>query len=346
MGLYRLLFRGVFLRMDPERAHDFALRLIAVAGRAPLLAGLLRATLGRQAPAAVGASDKLGRRVSGHLGLAAGMDKDGTAIHGMAALGFSHVEIGTVTALPQHGNSRPRLWRIPEEQALRNRMGFNNSGARAAGEQLRRLRMTRRGRSLIVGANIGKSRAVDVTEAVADYVTSTRHVARWCDYLVVNVSSPNTPGLRDLQAVSSLRPILVAVQQAADEAAQRRLPVLVKVAPDLADADIDAVADLVGELGLAGVVATNTTIQHEHGPGGLSGQPLFPRSLTVVARLRERLGPDPLLIAVGGISSDDQAQAMLRAGADLLQALTAFVYQGPSWPGRLNRRLSRLAPHS
>lgn len=339
--LYRLLFRAVFLRMDSERAHNVALGLIGAAGRMAPVARALHATIGRPAPVVTGASRKLGRPVPGYLGLAAGMDKDATAIAGMAALGFSHVEIGTVTALPQEGNDPPRLWRLPHVQAVRNRMGFNNGGAQAAGQKLRQLRSTKRGRSLVVGANIGKSRAVDVQDAVADYVTSARQVARWCDYLVVNVSSPNTPGLRDLQAVSALRPILTAVQDAADEVARRRVPVLVKVAPDLADDDIDAVADLVGELDLAGVVATNTTVRHEHGPGGLSGQPLFPRALEVVARLRHRLGEDRLLIAVGGIGDAEQAQAMLTAGADLLQALTGFVYQGPLWPGRLNRGLAR-----
>ena len=165
-------------------------------------------------------------------------------------------------------------------------------------------------------------------------------MAHWADYLVVNVSSPNTPGLRDLQAVDALRPILAAVQGAADEAAGRRVPLLVKIAPDLADGDLDAVADLAVELGLAGVVATNTTIAHDLGPGGLSGEPLRERALAVVRRLRERLGQGPVIIGVGGISSVADAEAMLDAGADLLQGYSAFVYQGPAWPGRINRALA------
>lgn len=339
MGLYDVIFRGLAPRVDAEAAHQWGLRLVSLAGRAPVLSHALRATLGHLPGRAPRAAAVLGRPVRGYLGVAAGLDKDATAILGLAALGFSHVEVGTVTALPQAGNEHPRLWRHVAQRALRNRLGFNNAGARAAGEQLRRLRTTRLGRSLVVGANIGKSRDVAVADALGDYVTSTRHVARWCDYLVVNVSSPNTPGLRDLQAVAALRPILRAVQEAADVTAGRRLPVLVKVAPDLADGDLDAVADLVVELGLAGIVATNTTIDHDLGAGGLSGEPLFPRALEVVARLRDRLGPRPLLVAVGGISDTARGEAMLAAGADLLQAYSAFVYGGPTWPGRVNRGL-------
>ncbi|MEE6274435.1 quinone-dependent dihydroorotate dehydrogenase [Georgenia wangjunii] len=339
MHLYRAFFDAVLVRADPEDAHHAALRLIRAVARVPVASHAVRATLGRRPARPVGTA--LGRAVPGVLGLAAGMDKDATTVLGMDMLGFGFVEVGTVTAHPQPGNERPRLWRRPAERALVNRMGFNNEGAAAAGRTLRALRRTGRGRSVVVGANIGKSKVTPAADAVADYVTSAREVARWADYLVVNVSSPNTPGLRDLQSVSSLRPILTAVQAAADAAAARRVPVLVKVAPDLAGADLDAVADLVTELGLAGVVATNTTIAHDHGAGGLSGQPLHPRALAVVRRLRERLGPVPTIIGVGGISTTAQAEAMLAAGADLLQAYSAFVYEGPAWPGRLNRALAR-----
>ncbi|UNX53430.1 quinone-dependent dihydroorotate dehydrogenase [Georgenia sp. TF02-10] len=336
--MYRLLFRTLAVRLDPERAHHLALAAIRGVARVPGLAGLVRATLGRRParPAAVG---PLARPVPGVLGLAAGMDKDADAVLGMDMLGFGFVEVGTVTARPQPGNDRPRLWRHVDLGALRNRMGFNNRGAAAAGEQLRRLRRTRRGRSVVVGANIGKSRAVPLAGAVADYAAAARAVARWVDYLVVNVSSPNTPGLRDLQAVEQLRPILTAVAEAADDAAARPVPLLVKIAPDLPGAEVDAVADLVRELGLAGVVATNTTLEHDLGPGGLSGAPLRERSRAVVRRLRDRLGPGPLVVGVGGITTVADAEAMLTAGADLLQAYSAFVYEGPAWPGRLNRAL-------
>lgn len=337
--MYRLLFHGLLRHLDPELAHRLGMTLVRGAAAVPVLSRTVRATLGARPRVPVRAGSQLARPVNGVVGLAAGLDKDAEAVLGMDMLGFGFVEVGTLTARAQPGNERPRLWRLVDRRALRNRMGFNNAGAEAAARRLRALRRTRRGRAVVVGANIGKSRSAPLTEAVTDYVTSARAVARWVDYLVVNVSSPNTPGLRDLQAVDQLRPILRAVQEAADVAARRRVPVLVKVAPDLAGADLDAVADLVLELGLAGVVATNTTVDHEHGPGGLSGRPLRDRSREVVHRLRTRLGPEPLIIGVGGIGSVADARAMLTAGADLLQVYTAFVYAGPALPGRLNRAL-------
>lgn len=338
--MYRLVFRTVLLRLDPERAHHLGLGAVRAAAHVPGLPALLRASLGRR-PAAPVTVPRLARPVPGRLGVAAGLDKDARAVLGFDMLGFGFVEVGTVTAQAQPGNDPPRLWRVPERRALRNRMGFNNDGATDAGERLRRLRASRRGRGVVVGANIGKTKVVPLPGAVPDYVAGARAVARWVDYLVVNVSSPNTPGLRDLQAVTVLRPVLTSVQEAADAAAGRRVPVLVKVAPDLPGPDVDAVADLVTELDLAGVVATNTTVDHDLGPGGLSGQPLRERARDTVARLRGRLGPDRLLVGVGGISSVADAEAMLAAGADLLQAYTAFVYEGPGWPGRINRGLGR-----
>ena len=339
MRLYRLVFRSLLVRTDPERAHELALRLIRGVAATPVAAHAVRATLGRRPAERV--TTALGRPAPGVLGLAAGMDKDARSVLGMDMLGFGHVEVGTITAHAQPGNERPRMWRHPEEGALRNRMGFNNAGAQAAAERLRTLRSTRRGRSVVVGVNIGKSRVTPVDDAVGDYATSARLLARWADYLTVNVSSPNTPGLRDLQSVDALRPILTAVQREADAAAGRRVPVLVKVAPDLSDDDVVAVADLVTELSLAGVVATNTTIAHDHGPGGLSGRPLQARAREVVRLLRARLGADAVVIGVGGIDDVASARAMLDAGADLLQAYSAFVFQGPSWPGSVNRALAR-----
>lgn len=323
--------------MDPEAAHHVGLAAIRVAGSVPGLRGVLHLILAGRRPAAP--VRVFGRQVPGYLGLAAGFDKNAVAVRGLAMLGFSHVEVGTVTAQAQPGNERPRLRRLVESEALVNRMGFNNAGAHAAGERLRRLRGTRSGRALVVGANIGKTRTVAVEDALADYVASARDVAPWVDYLVVNVSSPNTPGLRDLQAVEQLRPILTAVGEAADRAAGHPVPLLVKIAPDLLDEDVDAVADLVRERGLAGVVAVNTTIAHSEGPGGMSGPPLLDRGIAVVRRLRERLGPEPVVIGVGGISSAEDARRYLDAGATLLQAYTAFIYRGPAWAGRLNREL-------
>ena len=335
--IYDLLFRHVLTRVDPEAAHGLAAKLIRLAGEVAPIRGLVTALFGRM-PDGV-RSRVFGRDLSGRLGLAAGFDKDATMALGLRALGFAFVEVGTVTAHPQPGNPRPRLLRVVRERAFVNRMGFNNRGAVAAGRKLARLRRTAAGKRLVIGANIGKSKVTPPADAVADYVASARAVAPHVDYLVVNVSSPNTPGLRDLQATESLRPILAAVREHAAYAAGRDVPVLVKIAPDLADGDVDAVARLAVELELAGVVATNTTIAHDHGPGGLSGAPLLPRALEVVRRVRGVLGPDRIVIGVGGIGDAGDAQAMLDAGATLVQAYTAFVYGGPSWPGRLNRTL-------
>ncbi|MBS5977752.1 MAG: quinone-dependent dihydroorotate dehydrogenase [Actinomyces urogenitalis] len=343
--LYDLLYKTVLTRIDPEVIHDVCVKGVALTGRLPFVRDVVRQAWGRRPAIPVpsaGQGGPFARPVPGVLGLAAGMDKEGEAVVGMDALGFGFIEVGTFTAQAQPGNDKPRMWRYPATRAVRNRMGFNNSGADEAARRLRELRSTVRGRSIVVGANIGKTKVVPLEDAVEDYRYSAAAVARWADYLVVNVSSPNTPGLRDLQNVESLRPILEAVREAGDAAAHRHVPLLVKIAPDLADEDVDAVADLVTDMGLDGVVATNTTIDHDLGEGGLSGAPLLPRSLEVVRRLRARLGEGPTIIGVGGISSIMDAELMLDAGADLLQAYTAFIYNGPAWPGRINRALATM----
>jgi dihydroorotate dehydrogenase len=290
----------------------------------------------------------LGLEFPGPLGLAAGFDKDARGTRGLAALGFGFVEVGTVTARAQPGNPRPRMFRLTADRALVNRMGFNNAGAAAAAARLARARG-----GPVVGVNIGKTRAVPDADAAADYAASARAVAAVADYVVVNVSSPNTPGLRDLQAADRLRPVLVAVRAALDAAAPgRRVPLLVKIAPDLADADVDAVADLALELGLDGIIATNTTTSRDGlaspaaevaaaGAGGLSGPPLRARSLAVLRRLHARAGDRLVLIAAGGIETPDDAWERLRAGATLVQAYTGFVYGGPLWPRRMHAGLAR-----
>jgi dihydroorotate dehydrogenase len=283
----------------------------------------------------------LGLEFAGPLGLAAGMDKRVTSVRGHVRMGFSHVEVGTITPKAQPGNEKPRAWREVGLKAIRNRMGFNNKGAAAAAKKLARLRRSRSGRRLIVGVNIGKNRTTPPEAAAQDYAACAAALAPYADFLVVNVSSPNTPGLRDLQATKALRPILEAARKAADDATDRHVPLLVKIAPDLTDKEIDAVARLVKDLGLDGMEATNTTVAHDLGPGGLSGRPLFPRALEVVGRLRKALGPEPVIVGMGGITSVDDARAMLDAGANLLQGYTALVYEGPAWPGRLNAALTR-----
>lgn len=334
---YHLLFRHGFVHMDPERAHAVAFTGIRAAAATPL-APILRAAFTSKARTRL-----FGKTIPGPFGLAAGFDKDAHGVRGLTMLGFSYVEVGTVTALPQPGNEAPRLWRVIPERAIRNRMGFNNEGAQVVAERLRRLRASRGGDRYLVGVNIGKSRVTPVEDAASDYATSARLLAPWADYLVVNVSSPNTPGLRSLQDVAALRPVLVAVRAAADEATgpdAARVPVLVKIAPDLADEDVDAVADLVTELGLDGMVAVNTTVAHEHGPGGLSGPPLLARGLAVVTRVRARLGAGPVILGVGGITTPDDVRAYLAAGADAVQGYTGFIYEGPFWASRLNKAMA------
>jgi dihydroorotate dehydrogenase len=329
-------------RVPAEAAHEAALRAIRVAGLVPGAAAALRAALGPRDPAL--RVRALGLDFPGPLGLAAGFDKDARGVAVLGAIGFGFVEVGTVTARPQPGNPRPRLFRLMADRAIINRMGFNNHGAATAALRLRRRRQ------VIVGVNIGKTKAVPDDEAVADYVASARAVAGVADYIVVNVSSPNTPGLRDLQAADRLRPLLTAVRLAIGT-----VPLLVKIAPDLADEDVDAVADLAVELGLDGIIATNTTIARDGlvtpaaevaalGAGGLSGPPLRDRSLAVLRRLHARAGDRLVLIGAGGIETADDARDRLEAGATLVQAYTGFVYGGPFWPRRINAELARSAP--
>jgi dihydroorotate dehydrogenase len=339
MKPYRWLFDHVLTRVDAEQAHRAGFAAVRMCSRFPTA---------RRAPD--GAVRAMGLTFPGVLGVAAGFDKNAEGIDGLAAVGFSFVEVGTVTGEPQPGNPRPRLFRLPADRAIVNRMGFNNDGAEVVAQRLAR-RAARRHRPVVVGVNIGKSKRVAEEDAVADYESSTRVLAPYADYLVVNVSSPNTPGLRDLQATEKLRPLLVAVRRQADAVTRdRRVPLLVKIAPDLDDADVLAVADLAVELGLDGIVATNTTITRSGlasrpadvaatGAGGLSGPPLRGRAVEVLRLLRGRVGPEMTLVGVGGITTADDAREVLEAGATLLQAYTAFVYEGVGWPARMQRSL-------
>jgi dihydroorotate dehydrogenase len=346
---YEAFFDRVLTRVDPEGAHHRAFAAIRAAR--PALAGR-----GRRVRERAPRVETMGLTFPGVLGLAAGFDKNAVGVDAVAALGFSFVEVGTVTGEPQPGNERPRLFRLPADRAVVNRMGFNNDGAEVVARRLAR-RAARRPAAdpatAVLGVNIGKSKAVPEEEAVRDYEKSARLLAPYADYLVVNVSSPNTPGLRDLQAVERLEPLLTAVRRTADAAAARRVPLLVKIAPDLSDDDVLAVADLAVALSLEGIVATNTTVSRAGlstdagtlatvGAGGLSGAPLTRRAEEVMRLLRGRVGPGLTLVGVGGIGSVAEAQARLDAGATLLQAYSGFVYGGPLWPARLQRELSTV----
>ena len=337
--LYNFLFKAFFRRLDPEFVHHSAALCLRVAKSLGIT------SIGAIEPKELKAVKAFGLEFAGPFGLAAGFDKNAIMIRALGDLGFSHIEIGTVTALAQPGNPKPRLFRLTADRALINRMGFNNQGAEAVADRLGHLRAKYGEKLPIIGVNIGKSKVVELENAVDDYRTSARLLAPFADYLAVNVSSPNTPNLRDLQNVEALRPILKAVIEES-----LGLPVLVKIAPDLADDDITAVADLALELGLAGVIATNTTISRSGlktsaakvqsiGAGGLSGAPLKARSLEVLALLAKRLENKAAIISVGGIETSAEAQERLDAGATLVQGYTGFIYEGPLWARRINRAL-------
>ncbi len=339
--MYGLLFSLVLSRLDPESAHHLAMRVIRVLGVRPFSLVARQVT----APAPELTTTALGIDFPSPFGVAAGFDKDGEGALGLAALGFGHIEVGTVTAVPQEGNPRPRLFRLIPDRAVINRMGFNNRGAHALAARLRVVR--RRKDRPIIGVNIGKSRVVDIADATDDYVRSATLLAPLADYLAVNVSSPNTPGLRTLQAVETLAPLLRAVKDAAG-----RTPMLVKIAPDLDDDEITAIAELAVELGLAGLIATNTTVSREGlstspqtvmdaGAGGLSGAPLRERALEVLRLVRAVVPDDFCLIGVGGVETARDVQERLAAGADLVQGYTAFLYRGPLWARQINRGLRR-----
>ena len=342
--MYRLFFSTVLSRIDPERAHHLAFVVIQ---RLPLLGiGALVRRFTRPDPAL--AVEALGLRFDSPFGVAAGFDKDGNAIRGLGQLGFGHVEVGTITARPQPGNPRPRLFRLVADNAVINRMGFNNHGAASARDRLAK-EASRKSRP-IIGVNIGKSRVVAVDDAVSDYLESAMLLAPAADYLVVNVSSPNTPGLRGLQELDKLKPLLTAVQGAAGQT-----PVLVKIAPDLSDDEVRRITELALELGLAGIIANNTTLSRDNlvtdaaiveaaGAGGLSGAPLAARSLELLVLIRSLVPAEFCVISVGGVDTADDVAARLAAGATLVQGYTAFLYRGPLWARSVNRGLAVLLP--
>ena len=343
--MYGLLFRTILVRLDPERAHGLAHAAIRVFGW-PAVAWAVR---GLTRPAKGLGVRTMGIDFPSAFGVAAGFDKGADMIGGLGALGFGHVEVGTVTAIPQPGNERPRLFRLTADRALINRMGFNNHGAEAAARTLVRARRARR--RTVIGVNIGKSRVVAVEDAIGDYLASARLLAPLADYLVVNVSSPNTPGLRGLQELDQLEPLLRAVHGAAGG-----VPLLVKIAPDMTDDQVTAIAELAVSLGLAGLIATNTTISRAGlatspevveaaGAGGLSGAPLAARAIDVLRLVRAAV-PDPAfcVVSVGGVSSADDVRERIAAGATLVQGYTAFVYEGPFWARRINRALAVVTP--
>ncbi|MDB4939159.1 MAG: Dihydroorotate dehydrogenase [Labilithrix sp.] len=348
------LLRPLLFALDPTRAHRVAMAALAPVEHFAPLRYLLEGALRPADPRLTVRT--MGLEFPTPIGLAAGLDKNADRARAFAALGFGHVELGTVTAQAQGPNPPPNLFRLPADRALVNRLGFPNEGAAHVAKRI----AARRARVRVpIGLSIGKSRSVPLEPlegVLDDYRASFRAVRDVADFVVVNISSPNTKDLRAMQAAEVARPLFEALMKEATRTTgsgnAKRLPLLVKIAPDLADEAIDAIVDEAKRAGLAGVVATNTTIARTGlatpsdvvdaiGAGGLSGKPLFARALAVVKRVRARLGPDATVIGVGGVDSTETALAMLRVGADLVQVYTGFVYEGPLLPRAIARGLLR-----
>jgi len=345
--MYASALRPLLFLLSPAAAHALAFAALAPLEHSAALRALVRATLAppRDEHLVV---RRMGLEFTSPLGLAGGFDKDARRPRALAALGFGHIEIGTVTAKPQAANPAPNMFRLPADHALINRLGFPNAGAEQVAA---RLGAAKGGVGVPVGVSIGKSRAVpvdDLAAVIADYAASFEAVRDVADFVVVNVSSPNTAGLRDMQGREHARALLSTLAQRDPDA---RL--LVKIAPDLDEAQIEAILAVVEEVGLAGVVATNTTVSRAGlatdasrveaiGAGGLSGPPLRARALEVVARVRARLGKGIVVVGVGGVESAEHVIAFVRAGADLVQMYTGFVYGGPALPGHIARDLGKL----
>lgn len=339
LTMYKTLLKPFLFKLDAERAHNFTFGLMQFVLGIPGVRGLWYAGSVR--------SKKLGRELFGvyfpnPVGLAAGMDKNASLVDAWFYLGFGFVEIGTVTPRPQEGNPKPRLFRLPADEALINRMGFNNLGVEKVAKRLKKRYTT-----IVVGGNIGKNKDTPNEQAADDYLKCFDALYEYVDYFVVNVSSPNTPGLRELQEKEPLTRLLATINQRNGEKPQRR-PVLLKIAPDLSNEQLDDILTILNETGIDGIIATNTTIDRQGlrtaqseveaiGAGGLSGKPVLNRSNEVIRYLRIKAGPKLPIIGVGGIHSAGDAVEKLRAGADLVQVYSGLVYEGPGLVNRINK---------
>ena len=331
------IFKPLLFALSPETAHRFTYQLLDLAAAFPPTRWFLRVMFCLP-------DKRLEKQVAGlkfpnPVGLAAGFDKNGQHIYGLACLGFGFIEVGTVTPLAQEGNPRPRVFRLPQDKALINRMGFNNDGLDALVQNLKDIRQRAAPNGLLIGGNIGKNKMTPNEEAANDYLVCFEKLFPWVDYFVVNVSSPNTPGLRELQEKEPLTRLLNLLQEKNRMQASPK-PILLKIAPDLTDDQLDDIADIVRGTGLAGIIATNTTVSraglktpeseiNAMGMGGLSGIPVQTRATAVIRYMREKLGSELAIIGVGGIDSAASAQEKLDAGADLVQMYTGLIYEGP-----------------
>ncbi len=342
--MYKWLIRPWLFLIDPEKIHHFVFRILKLQGNIPGVLPMLDKIFGVESP---GLSRKLfGLTFKNPVGLAAGFDKDAKLIDELASLGFGFIEIGTVTPLPQPGNEKPRLFRLSEDQALINRMGFNNEGVSAAVERLKK-----RKSKIIIGGNIGKNKVTPNENAADDYATCFDVLFPYVDYFVVNISSPNTPGLRDLQDKEPLRNLLFHLKQLSSTKSVSK-PMLLKISPDLTESQLDDIIQILKDTKLDGVVATNTTISRDGlksdrskveaiGNGGLSGAPLSDRSTSVIKYLRKNLGPKFPIIGVGGIMNANDAMEKMSAGADLVQVYSGFIYEGPALITEINKSILR-----
>lgn len=327
------LLKPLLFKMSPSSAHAVAMAALSPIEHLPPLRAVVRAAFRVNDPRLE--VRKMGLVFPSPVGVAGGFDKNAERASALASLGFGHVELGTLTAEAQTANPAPNLFRLPADRALVNRLGFPNEGAAHVAT---RIRARKKSIGVPVGISIGKSRSVPLDKAIDDYLASYRVIVDLADFVVVNISSPNTKDLRALQAADTAKELFSALK-----AEKSPVPLLVKIAPDLPDESIDAICDVAMEHELAGIVATNTTISREGlvtskeeieriGAGGLSGMPLLPRALAVVKRVRARVGPKPCVIGVGGVDSTETTLAMLKVGADLVQLYTGFIYRGPSLP--------------
>jgi dihydroorotate dehydrogenase len=347
LAAYRAV-RPLLFRIDSERIHRLSLRALRITGGGAVRRGL--AALAGDALLDGGAVEVAGISFRSRVGVGAGFDKDAVALRGWAALGLGSAEIGTVTPLPQPGSPRPRLFRLPADEALINRMGFNNAGAEVVARNLAAVR-PRLPAGFVVGVNIGRNAATPPEEAVRDYLAGQRLLAPLADYLAVNVSSPNTPGLRDLQAPGRLRELLTSLVEAGERHGFAR-PIFVKLAPDLTAGDLEAVLTAVLEIPAQGLILSNTTVARDRlsSPaalaaevGGLSGAPLLVRTRGAVRRMRALVGERMAIIASGGIGSAEDAAALVGAGADLVQLWTGLVYAGPGLVGAATKAVRGMS---
>jgi dihydroorotate dehydrogenase len=348
--IYRSLLRPMLFRLPPETAHELALHSLSLF----LSSRTARKFVARRATSSpFGRLERFGLTFTNPVGLAAGFDKNGTAAQALAALGFGFIEVGSVTSEPQPGNPRPRLFRLPRDRALINRAGFNNRGAGQLAENIRRRRP-----DCVLGVNIGKSRGADIEDATSDYLASFDAVYNVADYVAINVSSPNTPNLRELQRPDLLTKLTESLQQRNRELARQYAlskpkPLLLKIAPDLSEAEIESIVEVAMGAGIAGIIATNTTVKRDGlltsnervdacGEGGLSGAPLQQRSNQVIALIYRLTGGALPIIGVGGVFTAEDAWEKICAGASLIQLYTGFIYEGPNVARRINEGLAEI----